>query len=121
MFLIESWNFFWFYFFLEFRKMMEIQTDSWCNTLEQSLGKLYEGTNDACQEKLQKLYAVLGRISKFTCLQDGIRGGSRGASNNCVGEQLGIDKFEIFLFVCARRYSRLKQALLPDVYTRLRQ
>ena len=45
--------------------MMEMHTESMCNTLHQSFGKLYETTNGTCQQKLQKLYDVLGRISKF--------------------------------------------------------
>ena len=44
---------------------MEMQTDSWCELLERSLGKVYEKNNDICQEKLQQLYTILGRISKF--------------------------------------------------------
>eukprot|EP00111_Clytia_hemisphaerica_P009052 TCONS_00026523-protein len=46
----------------EFRKMMEMQTDTMCNTLQQSFGKLYQSSNETCQEKLQKLYNILGRI-----------------------------------------------------------
>ena len=44
---------------------MEIQTEQWVALLENSLGKIYEKNNLACQEKLQELYAILGRISKF--------------------------------------------------------
>lgn len=50
---------------LEFRKTMEIQTEQWVALLESSLGKIYEKNNLVCQEKLQELYAILGRISKF--------------------------------------------------------
>lgn len=43
---------------------MEIQTESWCQALENTLAKLYEKNNEVCQEKLQQLYAILGRISE---------------------------------------------------------
>lgn len=49
----------------EFRKTMEMQTDSWCELLERSLGKVYEKNNDICQEKLQQLYTILGRINQL--------------------------------------------------------
>ncbi|XP_057289493.1 synaptonemal complex central element protein 2-like [Hydractinia symbiolongicarpus] len=49
----------------EFRKTMEIQTESWCQALENTLAKLYEKNNEVCQEKLQQLYAILGRINQL--------------------------------------------------------
>ena len=31
---------------------MELQTDTWCESLQQALGKIYEKNNDICQEKI---------------------------------------------------------------------